>query len=241
MNGLKTIFFREFLGYFRTPVAYVFLVAFVLASIGLPWFIGNFFDSNDASLRVFFTFLPWVFLFLIPAVGMRLWSEEKRSGTWELLLTLPIHLSDAVFGKFLAAWAFVALSLLLTLPMPLTVMYLGNPDVGPMVSGYLGALLMAAGYLGVCSLASALTKNQVIAFVISVFFCLVFVLLGFGPFNDLMATLNSPVWLVDAVSRFSFTYNFEAMHKGLITLGNVTFFASVTVFCLCLNLLVLKR
>ncbi|NRA26100.1 MAG: ABC transporter permease subunit [Opitutales bacterium] len=241
MNGLRTIFAREFFGYFRTPVAYVFLVAFILASIGLPWFVGRFFEGNDASLNRFFTFLPWVFLFLIPAVGMRLWSEEKRSGTWELLLTLPISLFDAVMGKFLAAWVFVALALALTLPMPLTVMYLGDPDLGPMLSGYFGALLMAGAYLGICSLASALTENQVIAFVVSVSVCLVLVLLGFGPFNDFLENLSLPVLLVDAIARFSFVYNFEAMFKGLITVGNVTFFVSLAAFCLSLNLYVLKR
>ena len=241
MKSISSIFKREFLGYFRSPVAYVFLAVFLIASAGLPWFVGGFFESNEASLNRFFIFLPWVFLFLIPAVGMRLWSEEKRSGTWELLFTMPISVSQAVVGKFLAGWAFISLAILLTLPMPITIAYLGEPDWGPVFSGYLGAILMAGAYLGVCSLASSMTKNQVISFVISVVFCLALVLLGWSVFNELMLSLNLPVGLVDALANFSFVTHFESMVKGLIRVRDLLFFFSLTAFCLCLNILILER
>lgn len=241
MNLTLAIFKREFLGYFRSPVAYVFLAVFLMAAVGLPWFLGGFFESNQASLDTFFFFLPWVFLFLIPAAGMRLWSEEKRSGTWELLFTLPISVFQAVIGKFLAGWAFIALALLLTLAMPATVAYLGDPDWGPIAGGYFGAVLMAGGYLAICSAASALTKNQVIAFVMSVVACLALVLLGWSVFNELMFALSLPVGLVDGLSNFSFITHFEPMGKGLIQLKDLLFFLSLIGFCLCLNVLVLER
>ncbi len=241
MKSVISIFKREFLGYFRSPVAYVFLAVFLIASAGLPWFVGGFFESNEAGLDRFFIFLPWVFLFLIPAVGMRLWSEEKRSGTWELLFTMPVSVTQAVVAKFLAGWAFVSLAIVLTLPMPITIAYLGEPDWGPVISGYFGAILMAGAYLGVCSLASSMTKNQVISFVISVVFCLLLVLLGWSVFNELMLSLNLPVALVDALANFSFVTHFESMVKGLIRVKDLFFFFSLTAFCLCLNILVLER
>lgn len=241
MNAILTIFKREFMGYFRSPVAYVFLSVFLIAAVGLPWFIGGFFDGNQASLDRFFDFLPWVFLFLIPAVGMRLWSEERRSGTWELLFTLPISISQAVIGKFLAGWAFISLALVLTVTMPITVAYLGQPDWGSVFTGYLGAILMAGAYLGICAVASSFTKNQVIAFVISIVLCLVLVLLGWSVFNELMLAISLPVGVVDALANFSFITHFESMAKGLIRLKDLVFFFSLVAFCLCVNILVLER
>jgi ABC-2 type transport system permease protein len=241
MNPLIPLFKREFFGYFRTPIAYVFLAVFLFAAIGLPWFIGGFFEGNDASLTRFFIFLPWVFLFLIPAVGMRLWSEEKRAGTWELLLTYPLTVAHAVIAKFLAGWAFIAIAILLTLTMPLTLAYLGDPDWGPILSGYLGALLMAGAFLGLCSLASAFTKNQVIAFVLSLSLCLVLVLLGWSVFNNLLLAAGLPGGWVDAVANFSFITHFEPLTKGLITLRDVLFFVGIMVASLWLNMVVLER
>jgi ABC-2 type transport system permease protein len=241
MKVLVPLIKREFLGYFRTPIAYVFLSVFLVAAVGLPWFIGGFFDGNDASMTRVFLFFPWIFLFLIPAVGMRLWSEEKRSGTWELLLTYPVTVAQAVVAKFLAGWAFVALALVLTLSLPLTIGYLGDPDWGPVFTGYFGSLLMAGAYLGVCSLASSLTKNQVIAFVLSVAMCLVLVLLGWSVFNTLMAGLNLPVPLIDALANFSFITHFEPMTKGLVTLRDVFFFGALMAGSLWLNMIVLTR
>ena len=241
MSAITTVFKREFLAYFRSPVAYVFLAVFLTAAIGLPWFIGNFFESNDASLNAFFMFMPWVYLFLVPAVGMRLWAEEKRSGTWELLLTLPLSTIKAVLAKFLAGWAFISLAILLTLSIPLTVAYLGSPDWGPIFTGYLGCILMAGGYLSVCSLTSSLTKNQVISFVLSTMTCLLLVFMGWSVFNSFLLALDLPVWLVDALANFSFVTHFEPFVKGLIHLRDIVFFFSLIAFCLCLNVLSLER
>ena len=241
MNPIIAVFKREFLGYFRSPIAYVFLVVFLIISLGLPWFLGGFFSSRDTNLNSFFVFAPWIFLFLIPAVGMRLWAEEKKSGTWELLLTLPLKTSQAVLGKFFAGWAFISLAIVLTFTMPVTIAYLGNPDWGPVVSGYLGSILMAGCYLSICSLTSSLTKNQVISFVISVIICFVLVLLGWSIFNNLLLTLDWPVWFIDTVAGFSFIPNFDPLVKGLVTLKSVVFFISLMAFCLCLNILVLER
>jgi ABC-2 type transport system permease protein len=241
MRTINAIFKREFFGYFRSPVAYVFLIVFLIASIGLTWFVGQFFAANDASLNRFFLFMPWVFLFLIPAVGMRLWAEEKRSGTWELLLTLPVTTVQAVLGKFLAGWAFITLAILLTLTMPITVAYLGNPDWGPIFSGYIGTILMAGAFLSICSLTSALTKNQVISFVLSVIICLILVFLGWSVFNNLLTSIHVPVWIIDALSNFSFITHFDPMTKGLITIADLIFYLSLMGFSLLLNVFVLER
>ncbi|MGH7997165.1 MAG: ABC transporter permease, partial [Opitutaceae bacterium] len=161
MSQVAPVFKREFLGYFRSPVAYVVLIVFLIASVGIAFFLESFFEHDQATLLYFFDPFPWLYLFLVPAVGMRLWSEEKRSGTLEVLFTLPVTTLSAVLGKFLAAWAFIAVAVLLSFPMAITIGYLGHPDWGVVATSYLGAILMAAGYLGICSLVSALTKNQV--------------------------------------------------------------------------------
>ncbi len=240
MSQITPVLKREFLGYFRSPVAYVFLVVFLMASVGLAFFVGQFFRANQASLESFFVFHPWLFLFLIPAVGMRLWSEEKRSGTVELLFTLPLTTLDAVLGKFLAAWAFLAVAILLSFPMAITVGYLGDPDWGVIASGYLGSILMAGAYLGVCSLTSALTKNQVISFVLSVLACLVLVFLGWSVFNGALSAVL-PVWAVDLIANFSFVTHFDAFTKGIIDPKDVVFFLSLTGLTLFLNVVALER
>jgi ABC-2 type transport system permease protein len=240
MSQISPVFKREFLGYFRSPVAYVFFVVFLMASVGLAFFVGQFFRANQASLESYFVFHPWLFLFLIPAVGMRLWSEEKRSGTIELLFTLPLTTLEAVMGKFLAAWAFLAVAILLSFPMAITVGYLGQPDWGVIASGYLGSILMAGAYLGVCSLTSALTKNQVVSFVLSVLACLVLVFLGWSVFNGALSAVL-PVWAVDLVANFSFVTHFEAFTKGIIDPKDVAFFLSLTGFTLFLNVVALER
>ena len=240
MTQITPIFKREFLGYFRSPVAYVFLVVFLMASVGLAFFIGGFFKGNLASLESYFLFHPWLFLFLIPAAGMRLWSEEKRAGTIELLFTLPITTLEAVLGKFFAGWAFLALAILLSFPMALTTAYLGDPDWGVIASSYLGSILMAGSYLGVCSLTSALTKNQVISFVLSVVLCLVLVFLGLSIFSNALGAIF-PVWLVDLIANFSFTTHFDAFTKGVIDPKDVVFFLSLIGFTLFLNVVVLER
>ncbi len=239
-SPIKPIFKREFLGYFRSPVAYVFLVVFLMASVGLAWFVGGFFESDQASLDRYFYFLPWVFIIFAPAAGMRLWSEEKRSGTIELLFTLPVTPLEAVMGKFLAGWAFLSLAIVLSFPLAVTVGYLGSPDWGVIASSYLGSILMAGAYLAVCSLTSALTKNQVISFVISVLVCLVLVFLGWSVFNDLLGAAL-PVWAVDLLANFSFKTHFDPFLKGIIDPKDVVFFLSLAGFALFLNVLALER
>jgi ABC-2 type transport system permease protein len=242
MSQIPPIFKREFLSYFRSPVAYVFLIGFLMASAVCAFFLGGFFDANIASLESYFRFLPWLFIPFVAAAGMRLWSEEKRSGTIELLFTLPVTTLEAVLGKFLAAWAFLCLAVLLSFPMALTVAYLGSPDWGVIGSSYLGSMLMAGAFLGICSLTSAFTKNQVISFVISVFVCFLLVLLGWSVFTDFLGGyLALPAWLVDVVSNFSFKTHFEAFAKGIIDPKDVMFFLSLAGFCLCLNVLALER
>ncbi|MES2695628.1 MAG: ABC transporter permease, partial [Verrucomicrobiota bacterium] len=231
-----------FLGYFRSPVAYVFLIVFLFASVGLAFFAGGFFKAGIATMESYFSFHPWLFLFLVPAAGMRLWSEEKRAGTVELLFTLPITIIEAVLGKFLAAWLFLAIAILLSFPMALTLSYLGNPDWGVIVSGYVGSIMMAGGYLGVCSLMSALTKNQVIAFVLSVFVCVMLVLLGTSMFSGFMTgALGMPVALADVIANFSFFTHFDAFTKGIIDPKDVIFFLSLMGFTLFLNVVALER
>lgn len=240
MSQVAPLFKREFLAYFRSPVAYVFLIVFLFTSVMLAFFLGNFFKANTASLEAFFVFHPWLFLFLIPAAGMRLWSEEKRTGTIELLFTLPVTTLEAVLGKFLAAWTFLIVAILLSFPLALTVAYLGNPDWGVIFTSYLGSILMASSYLGVCSLMSALTKNQVISFVLSLLVCLVLVLLGWSVFNGILSAVM-PVWMVDILANFSFLTHFEAFTKGIVDPKDVVYFLSLTGFTLFLNVVALER
>jgi len=241
MQQIRPIFKREFLGYFRSPVAYVFLIAFLVISVSLAFSrYGGFFKAGVASMESYFLFFPWLFLFIVPAVGMRLWSEEKRSGTVELLFTLPITTLEAVVGKFLAGWAFLTVAIALSFPMVLTLAYLGNPDWGVIASTYLGAILMAGGYLGVCSLTSALTKNQVISFVLSLVACSVLLFLGFSSFTDFLES-TFPVAVADVFSNFSFFTHFDAFTKGVIDPKDVVFFLSLIGFTLFLNVVVLER
>ena len=240
MTQIVPVFKREFLGYFRSPVAYVFLIVFSIASVGLAFFIGGFFKAGLATMESYFTFYPWLFLFLIPAAGMRLWSEEKRTGTVELLFTLPLTTLEAVLGKFLAAWAFITIGILLSLPLAGTVAYLGAPDWGIIASTYLGSILMAGAYLGVCSVTSALTKNQVISFVLSVVACLVLLFLGWSVFSGVLGSIF-PIWLVDLLSNFSFITHFDAFTKGIIDPRDVVFFLSLIGFTLFLNVVALER
>lgn len=241
MRQISPIFKREFLGYFRSPVAYVFLIAFLLISVALAFSpFGAFFAASEASLERYFLFYPWLFLFLVPAIGMRLWSEEKRAGTIELLFTLPVTTLEAVAGKFLAAWSFVTIAILLSFPMAITIAYLGAPDWGVVFTSYLGAILMAGGYLGICLFFSALTKNQVISFVVSVIVCAVLVFLGFSGFTGLLQNLF-PVAVADALANFSFITHFDAFMKGIIDPKDVIFFLSLIGFTLFLNVVALER
>jgi ABC-2 type transport system permease protein len=239
MENFFPLFKREFLGYFRSPVAYVFIVIFLLASVGCTFFLGNLYDSNQASLDPFFNYLPWLFLIFVPAVGMRLWAEERRSGTIELLFTLPVTMVEAVVAKFLAGWAFLGVALALTFPLWLTVNYLGNPDNGVIFAGYLGCFLMAGAYLSVSCFTSALSKNQVIGFILGVVICFVLVLLGWGVFTDALATFL-PAALIDVISQIGFVAHFQAISRGLLDSRDFIYFVSAIVVGLSLNTLVLN-
>jgi ABC-2 type transport system permease protein len=240
---MKTTFYlfkREFLGYFRSPVAYVFLVAFILASTAMSLYLGHMLETNDASMRTLFFYQPWIFLVFIPAIGMRLWAEEKRSGTWELLFTLPVTPIQAVLGKFLAAWAFILVAICLTASMIMTIAFLGSPDWGPVWTGYFGLFLMAGAFLSITSLTSAFTKNQVISFVISTLVTLVFIFLGWSVFSTLLESFL-PIAVADAIAQFSFITHFEPFQNGTVSLGGLLYFISFTVFCLFANVIVLER
>src|SRR3981189_99184 len=186
LSHIKTIAKRELSGYFASPVAYVVIVIFLLMVGFFTFMAGGFFERGEASLTSFFLWHPWLYLFLVPAAGMRLWSEERRQGTMELLLTMPITTWQAIVGKFLASWLFLAIALLLTFPITLTVNYLGSPDNGVILASYFGSFLLAGTYLAVTCMTSAMTRNQVIAFILSVMICLFLVLAGFNPVTDLM-------------------------------------------------------
>ncbi len=234
MRGVSAVFRRELAGYFSTPLAYVFIVIFLATTGVFTFYLGAFFERGQADLRSFFGFHPWLYLFLLPAIGMRLWAEERKAGTIELLLTLPLSIVEAVLGKFFAAWAFSAIALLLTLPMWLTVAYLGDPDHGVILAGYIASLLMAGGYLAISSCISVLTKNQVIAFVVAVLVCFVFTVSGAPLVLDFFSTW-APEVIVRAISSFSFISHFNAIVEGVIDLRDVIFFASLIAFWLFAN------
>lgn len=238
-RNVCSIFKREFAAYFTTPVAYVFLIVFLALAGALTFYIGNFFDRNQADLEAFFTFHPWLYLFLIPAISMRLWAEERKAGTVELLLTMPVTLWDAVLGKFLAAWVFAGVALVLTFPIWLTVNFLGEPDNGAILAGYIGSFLMAGAYLAIGSCLSASTKNQVIAFVLAAAICFLFTLGGTNMVLGFAASVL-PQSLVDLVASFSFLNHFDQIKKGVIDLRDLIFFLSVMGVFLFANTLVLE-
>jgi ABC-2 type transport system permease protein len=222
---------RELGAYFTSPVAYVFLVIFLLLTGFFTFTAGAFFERGEASLAAFFGWHPWVYLVLVPAVGMRVWAEERRAGTIELLLTMPVTPWQAILGKFTASWIFLALALALTFPVAITVNVLGDPDNGILFAGYLGSLFLAGAYLAVTCMTSAMTRNQVVAFILSVVICLFLILVGFNPVTDLLARWASPA-LVDTVAAFSVMTHFDGFQKGVIDSRDLLFFLSVIGFAL---------
>jgi ABC-2 type transport system permease protein len=245
MNSTKAIFKRELRSYFESAVAYVFLIVFLMLTSFLTFGVGRFYENGQADLRGFFFWHPWVYLILVPAVAMRLWAEERRSGTIELLLTMPVTLTQAILGKFLAAWAFLALALLLTFPVTLTTLYLGDPDLGVATTGYIGSLLLAGAYLAVGVMTSAMTRNQVISFVLAVVVCLFLLLAGWPPVTDFLvqAVQDHPSlqWLPHGVASFSFMSHYESVQRGVITLRDIAYYVSVIVFMLFATHLVLDN
>lgn len=230
--NIKAITKRELGAYFSSPLAYVFIVIFLLLCGFFTFMVGGFFERGEASLvRPFFDWHPWFYLFLVPAVGMRLWAEERRVGTIELLLTMPITAWQAILGKFLASWLFLGLALVLTFPIWITVNYLGSPDNGVILCGYLGSWLMAGAYLSISCFTSAMTRTQVVSFIVSVVLCLFLILAGFPPVIKLLENWASP-WLVDTVTSFSVMRHFEGFQRGVLDSRDILFFLSVMVFSL---------
>lgn len=238
MNPTITLLQRELRSYFATPVAYVFIVIFLLLSGSFTFYLGGFYERGQADLEPFFHFHPWLYLFLVPAVAMRLWADERKTGSIELLLTLPITMWQAVFAKFLAAWAFIAIALAFTFPMWITVNYLGDPDNGVIAASYIGSLLMAGAFLAIGACLSAATRSQVIAFILSVVVCFLFLLAGFPLVLDVFRAV-APQGLVDAISGLSFLTHFNAIAKGVIDLRDLIYFILTIGFWLYANAVVI--
>ena len=239
MNGTINIMRRELTGYFATPVAYVFLVIFLVMTGVFTFYLGNFYERGFSDLDPFFRFHPWLYLFLVPAISMRLWAEERRSGTIELLFTLPLTTVDAVLGKFMAAWLFIGLALVLTIPMWITVNYLGSPDNGVILAGYLGSWLMAGSFLAIGSCMSALTRNQVVAFILSVVVCFLFLLSGLPMVMNLFKGW-APQVILDGIAGLSFFKHFADISKGVVDLRDLVYFILVTGFWLFANVVILE-
>ena len=234
LNKTYIILDRELKGYFRTPLASIFLLVFLALSSGMTFFLGRFFERDQADLTAFFSWHPWLFLVLMPAIGMRLWAEERRSGTIELLITLPVTNTQLVVGKFLASWIFTLIALFLTMPIWITVNYLGEPDNHVILISYFGSWLMAGAFLALTSCLSALTKNQVIAFIVSSISGFVLIMAGF---NLVLSAVRSwsPNWITETISSMSFLSHFSRIQMGVFDLSTLVFFISMIILCLWIN------
>ena len=239
MHNVCAIFRREFTSYFATPLAFVFIIIFLLLAGVFAFYLGGFYERGQADLAPFFNYHPWLYLFLIPALSMRLWAEERKSGSIERLMTLPVTVWQAVLGKYLAAWCFAGLALALTFPMWITVNYLGDPDNGAILAAYVGSFLMAGGLLAIGACLSAVTRNQVIAFIITVVVCFGFLLAGFPLVLNLFSGW-APQAVVDAIASLSFLTHFESISKGVIDLRDLLYFATVIATWLTANVIVLE-
>jgi len=228
---VTTILKREWRSYFNSPVAYVFIVIFLVLSGFFTFNVGRYFEGGRTDLGPFFFWHPWLYLLLVPAVAMRLWAEERRTGTLELLLTMPVTTAQAILGKFIAAWLFVLLALALTFPTVATAYFLGAPDAGPIAAGYLGSALLSAAYLSIGCMTSALTRNQVVSFILAAVIGLFLLLAGYPPITGMLSGW-APAWLVDLVAGFSFSSHYEQMQRGVVDLRDLLYFASVTLFML---------
>ena len=239
LNKTYIILDRELKGYFRTPLASIFLLVFLALSSGMTFFLGRFFERDQADLTAFFSWHPWLFLVLMPAIGMRLWAEERRSGTIELLITLPVTNTQLVVGKFLASWIFTLIALILTMPIWITVNYLGEPDNHVILISYFGSWLMAGAFLALTSCLSALTKNQVIAFIISSISGFVLIMAGF---NLVLSAVRSwsPNWITETISSMSFLSHFSRIQMGVFDLSTLVFFVSMIILCLWINVQIVQ-
>lgn len=240
MKNIYSIFKREFASYFATPIALIFLCVFLMLNGFFTFKFGNFFERGQADLESFFMWHPWLYLFIVPAVSMRLWAEERRSGTIEFLLTFPVSALEAMLGKFLAAWSFLGLALLLTFPIICTVSYLGNPDLGIIYAAYIGSFLMAGSFLAIGCFLSATTSNQIISFVITSAACLILILLGFEPMIALMRTFL-PETLVQQIVNLSFPFHFSSIQLGVLDLRDIVYFLSLIFYGLLAGVICIDR
>lgn len=240
MSMVGIVFRRELASFFATPVAYVFITIFLILSGVFAFFIGGLFERGQADLLPFFNFHPWLYLFLVPAIAMRTWSEERKNGSIELLMTLPITTLQAMLGKFLAAWSVLGLSLILTFPLWLTVNYLGNPDNGVIVAAYVGSWLMSGAFLAIGICMSALTKNQVVAFILAIVVCFLFVVSGSGIVLDAFKGW-APAIVIDTIASFSFLTHFESLAKGVIALNDVAYYLILIAIWLYGGLLIIEQ
>jgi ABC-2 type transport system permease protein len=238
-NKTYIIFDRELRGYFRTPLASIFLLVFLALSSGMTFFLGRFFERDQADLIAFFSWHPWLFLILMPAIGMRLWAEERRSGTIELLITLPVTNTQLVVGKFLASWVFTLIALVLSMPIWITVNYLGDPDNNVILISYIGSWLMAGAFLALTSCLSTLTKNQVIAFIISSISGFILIMAGFSLILSAVRSW-APVWITETISSMSFLSHFSRIQMGVFDLNSLIFFLSMIILCLWINILLVQ-
>ncbi len=241
MRNIKAIFRREFNSYLHSPIIYVFLIFFLILNGVFTFKIGGFYNAGQADMRLFFMWHPWIYLFLIPAVSMRLWAEERKSGSIELLFTLPVGMFEAMLGKFLAAWLFTTIALLFTFPMVFTVLYLGKPDMGTIFTGYIGSILISGSYLAIGCFFSATTKNQVVSFILTFVTCLFLVLIGFEPFVKFFYDIQLPMWLLEHVESLGFITHFTSIQKGIIDFRDIFYFLSVIVVSLFGGSLILEN
>ncbi len=239
-SNIKTIIKRELYSYFSSPVAYIFIIIFLVLSGYFPLLWDEFFKGDEASLFLFFKWHPILYLFLVPAIGMQSWSDERNMGTIELLFTMPISLKDCIIGKFVAAWAFLTLTILLTFPMALTVIYLGEPDLGSIFCGYVGSILLAGSLLAISTFISAISKSPIISFILSAVICLILILAGVPSVTTIFISFDW-AFLIDIISSFSLLTHFSNIQRGVIDLRDITYYVSIILFSLSSTWIVLKN
>lgn len=237
---IGTVFRRELKAYFQSPVAYVFMVVFLILTGFLTFSVARFYERGVADLTPFFFWHPWVYLLLVPAATMGLWAEERRAGTVELLLTMPITMTEAIIGKFLAAWLFITISVALTFPIVGTTAYLGNPDMGVICTAYFGSILLAGAYVAIGMLTSSMSRSQVIGFVLGLLGCLLLLLAGWKPITGFFVRW-APDWLVRAIASFSFMPHYDNMQRGVIDLQDIIYYLSVMVLMILATHIVLDN
>ena len=239
-KAFHAVFKRELRSYFATPIALIFLCVFLILSGFFTFKLGSFYEQGQADLKSFFVWHPWLYLFIVPAISMRLWAEERKSGTIEFLLTLPVSLFEASLAKFFAGWVFLGLALFFTFPIVLTVGFLGSPDYGVILASYVGSFLMAGAFLAIGCAVSALTDSQVVSFVITTSICLIFILLGFDPVTSTLLDIF-PSRLVEQITAMSFPAHFESIQRGVVEFSDFVYFVSLILYALYAGMIIIER